>query len=398
MKVSVRPKIIRTSTVALSLNYLLKGQLAFLNNYYDVVAVSGDDDDLRQVAIREEVCTIAIDMQRSISPLKDLRSLWQLYWLFKKEKPLIVHSITPKAGLLTMLAGYFSGVPIRMHTFTGLIFPTRKGILQKLLIVMDRVLCYCATNIYPEGQGVKNDLIRYKITNKKLEVLANGNVNGVDTSYFDPVLFSNVEKQLLKTTLGIAHEDFVLVFIGRLVGDKGINELILAFKKLSAVQATIKLVLVGPFESDLDPLAIETLKEIEINKNIVSVDFQKDIRPYLSISDCLVFPSYREGFPNVVLQAGAMGLPSIVTNINGCNEIIIEGQNGIIIPAKDSDVLYKAMKKMAEDIRFRTHLQQNSRPMIVSRYEQHVVWEAILAEYRKLDRVNRDQKSNESRN
>ena len=238
MKVSVRPKIIRTSTVALSLNYLLKGQLAFLNNYYDVVAVSGDDDDLRQVAIREEVCTIAIDMQRSISPLKDLRSLWQLYWLFKKEKPLIVHSITPKAGLLTMLAGYFSGVPIRMHTFTGLIFPTRKGILQKLLIVMDQVLCYCATNIYPEGQGVKNDLIRYKITNKKLEVLANGNVNGIDTSYFDPVLFSNVEKQLLKTTLGIAHEDFVLVFIGRLVGDKGINELIVAFKKLSAVSAS----------------------------------------------------------------------------------------------------------------------------------------------------------------
>jgi glycosyltransferase involved in cell wall biosynthesis len=385
MKVSVRPKIIRTSTVALSLNYLLKGQLAFLNNYYDVVAVSGDDDDLRQVAIREKVCTVAIDMQRGISPLKDLKSLWQLYRVFKKEKPLIVHSITPKAGLLTMLAGYFSGVPIRMHTFTGLIFPTRKGILQKLLIVMDQVLCYCATNIYPEGQGVKNDLIRYKITNKKLEVLANGNVNGIDTSYFDPVLFSNVEKQLLKTTLGIAHEDFVLVFIGRLVGDKGINELILAFKKLSLIKATIKLVLVGPFESDLDPLAIETLKEIEINKNIVSVGFQKDIRPYLSISDCLVFPSYREGFPNVVLQAGAMGLPSIVTNINGCNEIIIEGQNGMIIPVKNSEMLYVAMKKIISDNEYRIQLQHNARSIIISGYEQKVVWDAILSEYKRLE-------------
>lgn len=381
----MKKKIIRTSTVALSLNYLLKGQLAFLNDHYEVVAVSGADCDLSEVALREEVTTHPIQMQRNISPFKDLKSLWQLYWLFKKEKPLIVHSITPKAGLLTMMAGYFAGVPVRIHTFTGLIFPTKSGFLQQLLIFMDQVLCFCATNIYPEGQGVKNDLVRYKITTKKLQVLANGNVNGIDTNYFDTVLFSNVEKQLLKTTLGIAPEDFVFVFVGRLVGDKGINELIVAFKKLSAIQATIKLVLVGPFEADLDPLAIETLKEIEINKNIVSVGFQKDIRPYLSISDCLVFPSYREGFPNVVLQAGAMGLPSIVTNINGCNEIIIEGQNGIIIHVKNSDVLYEAMKKMAEDIRFRTQLQQNSRPMIVSRYEQHVVWDAILEEYKKLE-------------
>ena len=387
MKVSVRPKIIRTATVALSLNYLLRGQLAFLNRYYDVTAVSGADDDLIQVAAREKVSTIAIEMQRKISPLQDLKSLWHLYRLFKKERPLIVHSITPKAGLLTMMAGYFAGVPIRIHTFTGLIFPTRKGMMQKLLIFTDRILCYCATNIYPEGQGVKSDLISYKITTKKLQVLANGNVNGIDTMYFDSGLISTTEKQHLKTILGIAADDFVFIFIGRLVGDKGINELIQAFQQLSGESAAVKLLLVGPFEADLDPLRPETLQLINSNQQVLSVGFQQDVRPYFAISDCLIFPSHREGFPNVVIQAGAMGLPSIVTNINGCNEIIIEGQNGVIIPVNDSNALYNAMKKIVANDTFRLQLEQNARRMIVSRYEQQVVWNAILAEYKKLEKV-----------
>ena len=404
----MKKKIIRTATIALSLDYLLKGQLFFLKQQYKVLAVSGSDMHLEAVATREQVQTIDIEMQRSISPLKDLKSLWQLYWLFKKEKPLIVHSITPKAGLLTMLAGYFAGVPIRMHTFTGLIFPTKTGFLQQLLIGMDRVLCYCATDIYPEGQGVRNDLIRYKITSKNLQVLANGNVNGIDTSFFNPGNFTVQQNQELKNSLEIQATDFIFIFIGRLVGDKGINELVAAFKKLQSQKANVenlepnvllnndndnskfkiqnsKLLLVGPLETELDPLDKETLQEIEENPNIISVGFQKDIRPYLAISHCLAFPSYREGFPNVVLQAGAMGLPIIVTNINGCNEIIIEGHNGIIIPVKNSDKLHDAMFKMINENEYRLQLKYNARPMIISRYEQQVVWEAILLEYKRLE-------------
>ena len=369
----------------MSLDYLLRGQLAFLQNNYEILAVSGNDEHLEAIADREGVKTITIEMQRNISPFKDLKSLWLLYLLFKKEKPLIVHSITPKAGLLTMMAGYFAGVPIRTHTFTGLIFPTRKGILQKLLIFLDKLLCYCATNIYPEGQGVKNDLIHYKITKKQLKILANGNVNGINTAYFCRENFPTQQNEALKTSLGINPEDFVFVFVGRLVGDKGINELIQVFQKISSETATIKLLLVGPLESDLDPLQSETLLEMTVNNKIISVGFQKDVRPYLAIADALVFPSYREGFPNVVMQAGAMGLPSIVTNINGCNEIIIEGKNGTIIPVKDIDFLYQAMKKMIVDTDFRTQLQQNARPMIVSRYEQQIVWQAILSEYKNLE-------------
>jgi glycosyltransferase involved in cell wall biosynthesis len=406
-------KIIRTSTVAMSLDYLLKGQLAFLNKYYKVVAVSGADEHLSTVTDREGVTTYCITMQRKISPYKDLLSLWQLYCFFKKEKPLIVHSITPKAGLLTMLAGYFARVPVRIHTFTGLIFPTKKGFLQQVLIFMDRLLCSCATHIYPEGQGVKKDLISYRITSKPLKVLANGNVNGIDTYFFSKDQLSLREKESLQYELGITDNDFVFVFVGRLVGDKGINELVSAFKKLKNQKSkeenqksqgehqnenlfyedvnskfkiqNSKLLLVGPLESELDPLEQETLKEIASNTDIISVGFQKDVRPYLAISDCLVFPSYREGFPNVVLQAGAMGLPSIVTNINGSNEIIIDGQNGVIVPVKNPTELHDAMMKMMSNSDFYSHLQGKARAMIISRYEQQVVWEAILLEYKRLE-------------
>jgi glycosyltransferase involved in cell wall biosynthesis len=173
--------------------------------------------------------------------------------------------------------------------------------------------------------------------------------------------------------------------VGRLVKDKGINEMIEAFEFLQKENRAVKLLLVGDYESKLDPLSTHSMDSIKSNKSIVSVGFQKDVRPYYAISDVLVFPSYREGFPNVVLQAGAMGLPSIVTNINGCNEIICEGENGIIIPVKNRDAIYEAMKKVITNATLRGKLQRQARKMIVSRYEQKVVWEAILAEYKRIE-------------
>lgn len=379
-------KIIRLSTIPLSLNVLLKGQLKFLNKYYIVIAVSGKGDDLIDVGIREGVSTYSIVMERKISPLKDFGSLLKLYFYFKKERPYIVHSITPKAGLLSMIAAKLAGVPIRMHTFTGLIFPLKIGLFQKVLILMDKLLCLCATNIYPEGMGVKRDLIAYKITTKPLKVLGNGNVNGIDKSHFDPKLYNINYKVEERRKLGILENDFVFIFVGRLVRDKGINELITAFLKLETTHKDVKLLLVGSFENELDPLDAQTIKGINESSRIMSVGYQHDVRSYFAISDTLVFPSYREGFPNVVLQAGAMELPSIVTNINGSNEIILEGENGTIIPVKNSEAVYKAMKKMLEDVNFRIKLKQNARSMIISRYDQQLVWDAILQEYKRLEK------------
>lgn len=375
-------KLFRTATISISLNVLLKGQLQFLNRYYDVTALSGSDDFLLELKQREEIKIYDIEMQRHIAPIDDLKSLWKLYKYFAKEKPVIVHSITPKAGLLTMIAGKMAGVPIRMHTFTGLVFPTRTGVMQLVLIFMDKLLCYCATNIYPEGQGVKNDLIEYKITNKPLNIIANGNVNGIDTAYFSKGMVSIESQEILRTQLNISQENFIFIFVGRLVGDKGINELVDAFSGFNA--GNVKLLLVGSEEKDLDPLHQTTCLEIESNSNIIAVGFQSDIRPYLAISNCLVFPSYREGFPNVVMQAGAMELPSIVSNINGCNEIIIDNINGQIIPVKNKQVLFSSMFEIVNNKELCSRLQNKSREMIVSRYEQTYVWNCILEEYKKL--------------
>jgi glycosyltransferase involved in cell wall biosynthesis len=252
---------------------------------------------------------------------------------------------------------------------------------------MDRVLCRFATHIYPEGQGVKNDLIAFNITKKDLKIMANGNVNGINTAYFSPETVSEKQTMTLKKTLEIQEDDCVFIFVGRLVKDKGINELVTAFSNISTHYSNAKLLLVGPQEPDLDPLDAATLVTIENNKNIITTGYQNEVRTYFAIANALVFPSYREGFPNVALQAGAMGLPSIVTNINGCNEIIEDQINGLLIPVKDTIALETAMKKLLDDAGTYHKMQQNARPLIVSRYEQQVVWEAILDEYRRIEKV-----------
>lgn len=385
-------KLFRISTIPLSLSVLLKGQLRFLNRHFDVTAVSGQGKDLEHVRQREGVKVHAIEMQRQIAPIRDLVSLWNLYRFFKREKPHIIHSITPKAGLLSMVAGKWAGVPVRMHTFTGLIFPYRSGGMQKILVWMDRFLCSHATHIYPEGAGVREDLLKYRITDKPLKIIADGNVNGIDTEWFSVSEVETTEKEELRNRLGISPEDFVFVFVGRLVKDKGINELVTAFKNLnlnftpslSLSKGCLKLLLVGPLEQDLDPLFPETLAEIDNNPNIIAVGFQQDVRPYFAISNALVFPSYREGFPNVVLQAGAMELPSVVTDISGCNEIISHRKNGLIIPVRNVAALEKTMAAMLKDEQLYRTLKAHARPMILSRYRQEVVWEALLEEYREV--------------
>jgi glycosyltransferase involved in cell wall biosynthesis len=381
----MRYLLIRTSAIPGSLCFLLKGQLSFLNQNYEVIGVSSKGKEVHIVSEREGIKIKEIEIKRNIDLIKDLVSLYRLCKFFKRQKPFIVHSITPKAGLLSMIAARMCKTPIRIHTFTGLIFPTKRGIMQKILILTDRILCLCATHIYPEGIGVKNDLLKYNITNKPLKVLANGNVNGIDVLFFNSLLFSDIDKYTLKKKLDINDDDFVFIFVGRLVTDKGINELVKIFNEISTQYQYIKLLLVGLMEEDLDPLLPETVTIINHHKQIISVGWQSDVRPYFSIADILVFPSHREGFPNVVIQAGAMGLPSIVTDINGCNEIIIEDKNGVIIPPKDEEALREAMISLLTDKEKRKRMVAVSRQMIVERYEQKIVWEALLTEYKRLE-------------
>lgn len=372
-------KVFRITTVPLSLNRLFKGQLKMLNQHFDLVGVSSLGSELEKVHQREGIRVVALPMERHISLIKDFISLIRMTFLFLKEKPDMIHSYTPKAGLISMMAGWIAGVPVRMHTFTGLVFPTATGLKQKILIATDRLTCACATHINPEGNGVKNDLIKYHITKKPLKIIANGNVNGIDLEYFQRIF------EVEQTAKAYKKEGvFTFCFIGRVVRDKGINELVSAFVRLQKKYAKIRLILVGPFEKKLDPVSEETENQILHNSAIEFMGFQNDVRPFLAASDAFVLPSYREGFPNVVIQAGAMGLPSIVTDINGSNEIVESGKNGVIIESQNEQVLYQAMEDFILHPEKVKSMAQNCRKIIVDKYDQKIVWAALLDEYKTL--------------
>ena len=383
-------KLIRITTVPLSLKVLLKGQLRFMtSNGFDVKGVSSEGEELREVHENEGIAVEAITMSRKITPFQDLKSLWKMWNFLRKEKPQIVHTHTPKAGIIGMLAARLAGVPHRLHTVAGLPLMEATGTKRKILNFVEKLTYSSATRVYPNSKGLYDFILQNNFTqSNKLKIIANGSSNGIDTTFFSPDQVTEIERVTLREKLNIQPDDFVFVFVGRIVSDKGINELIKAFSQLQAVEnnepAGIKLLLVGGLENDLDPLNPETLAEINQNKDIISVGFQQDVRSFFAIADALVFPSYREGFPNVVMQAGAMGLPSIVSDINGCNEIIIEGENGLIIPSKNVEKLKEKMLTLAKDKNLYTKLKGNSRRMIENRYEQSVVWNALLEEYEGL--------------
>ena len=379
-------KLLRITTVPISLDKLLGKQLSFMNQFYEVTAVSADAPELARVAKKYGVKHHPVEMTREISPLQDLKALLQFYRLCKKEKPFLVHSHTPKAGIVGMLGAKLAGVPHRLHTVAGLPLMEATGLKRKVLNFVEKLTYACATKVYPNSRGLYDFIVQENFAEiSKLKVLGEGSSNGIDTEFFSRSQIPEAQQHALRQDLGILPEDFVFIFVGRLVGDKGINELVEAFKKITLPKT--KLLLVGPLETDLDPLDPATLAEIEFNKNIIMAGYQNDVRPYFAISHVLVFPSYREGFPNVVLQAGALELPAIVSNINGCNEIIIEGKNGTIIPVKDVQALKSSMTEMYQNEPWREKLQSQARSMLTCRYDQQVVWQAILAEYRAAEKT-----------
>lgn len=374
-------KLIRVTSVPLSIEKLLGNQLSYMNEFYEVIAVSSDEKNLKRIAQNLGVKYHAVEMTRKITPIKDLLSILKMYQFFRKEKPEIVHSHTPKAGLVAMIAAYFSKVPVRMHTVAGLPLLEATGFKRLILNLVEKITYSFATKVYPNSFKMKDIMIEEKFCKpQKLKVLGNGSSNGIDLQHFDPEIFSEKTKQNLKNELNILQDDFVFIFIGRLVKDKGINELVSAFSSMSAFK-NIKLLLVGPLEQSLDPILEKTLYEIENNPQIITTDFVADVRPYLAISNCLVLPSYREGFPNAVLQAGAMALPCIVSDINGCNEIITDGVNGLIIPAKSEIALKNAMLKLIDEPELYQKLKLTSRKTIENNYSHRKIWEELRLEY-----------------
>ena len=376
------PRLVLVTTVPETLDSILKGQPGYLSRYFEVILITSPGNSISRIKGREKLPVISLKMERGVHPLKDLTSIWDMYHVLRKLRPDAIHSYTPKAGLVAMISAFLCKIPVRIHTFTGLIFPTSTGLKKGILIWADRLICSCSTHVIPEGLGVQRDLERYGITRKPLQIIGHGNIAGVDTSHFDPKIPSvRKDAEDLKKQLAIESEATVFCFIGRLNRDKGIGELYDAFLMLPE---NSHLLLAGSLDTSA-PISIDLQEAIEKHPRIHSLGFMIDIRPVLRLANFLVLPSYREGFPNVVLQAGSMEVPVIATDINGCNEAIQPGVNGWLVPVKDSQALGSVMLeaiKMPHTLREKIGLR--ARAQIQQRFEQRNHWDRMVLFYKKL--------------
>ncbi|MFE7088918.1 glycosyltransferase family 4 protein, partial [Sphingobacterium spiritivorum] len=361
----IKPKFFIITTISDSLPFF-KGQLNVLKKEFSISLVSNPGVHLQEMSLEYEVSKFPIEMEREISPLKDLKSFFKLLVLFLKEKPQLVHANTPKASLLAIMAAWFSRVPARVYYVHGLRYQSILGRKKTLLMLMERITCWFATDIIAVSNGIKETLISDNITSKDVIIIGNGSVNGIDTSFFNPDKVIKAKDDKLKP------DDFVFGFVGRLVKDKGLEELVLAFQKLSKLSKNIKLLIVGSFEENMT-LTKETINSIYKDPGILYVGPQKDVRPYFKAMDVFVLPSYREGFGIVLIEAGAMKIPSITTDITGCNEVIIDNQTGFLIKSKDINDLFSKMKYVLDNKNQMTMMKENARHSVHNRYSQDIV-------------------------
>ena len=374
-------KLIIITTVPMSLATLVKGQAKYLSSYFDVKLVTSFSEKNQEISKAEGVELKSIDMTRQITIIKDLKALIELYKYFKNQKPDIVYTFTPKAGLLGMMASFLSRVPVRIHNVVGMPLMEATGKKFILLKFIEKLTYFFSTNLFCNSFGLKK-FINENLTKKDVKVIAQGSINGVDTELFKNTKTLD-EKELIRDKFKIDKKDFVITFVGRIVKDKGINELIEAFINLSKKYNNLKLLLVGDYEEHLNPIKNENKILIDSLDSIITVGFQNDIRDFLSITDLFVLPSYREGLPNSLIEAGSFGIPLLATNINGCNEIIDDGITGILVEKKSAKKLEEAIDKLLEDKELYNSIKLKVRDRIIEKYEQKYFWNELKNEIKK---------------
>jgi glycosyltransferase involved in cell wall biosynthesis len=381
-----KPRLIRITTVPISLKLLLEGQFTFFQQAgFEVLTVSAAGEEVKELKALG-IAHQAVPMTRSITPLQDLIALYQLIQVIRKFKPDIVHSHTPKAGLLGMLAAWICRVPTRMHTVAGLPLMETAGLKRSILKTTERITYACASNVYPNSKGLL-DFIHSTFsvrnlpsgkTGSKFKIIGKGSSNGIDTTWFSRTPELETNARTIREKYGITKDTIVFSFVGRLVRDKGLIELVEAFKKLNLPS---RILLVGSFEDHLDPLPSEVMTFLRTDTRVILAGFQQDVRPWMMASDVFVFPSYREGFPNVVMQAACLEIPVIASDINGCNEILQHEQTGLLVPAKNAEALQRTMLELAIDSAKRKTLAEQSRAFVVNNFERKFVWSELLKEY-----------------
>ncbi len=384
-------KLIRITTVPMALRYLLPGQLQFMRqNGFDVLMISADGPELKDVIASEGCAHTIVPMTRKITPVQDLKCLWQLVRIFRKERPDIVHTHTPKAGLLGMLAAKICGVQVRIHTVAGMPLMVEKGFKLKLLTFIEKLTYWAANHVWPNSGSLYNYIVAHKLTAaKKLHIISKGSTNGINLARFNAAVLGNEGIAAVKQQLHFDSDNIYLLCIGRLVADKGIVELVHVFGRLQQNYPQLRLVLVGDFEEELDPLPQDVHRQIEENPAIIHISWTQQVEYFMHLAHYFVFPSHREGFPNVLLQAGAMQLPIICSRIAGNVDIVTHQQTGLIFePADEASMQHqlefaigqpKEMKAMAAKLY----------TIVQADYKRENIWQNMLATYNSLLNLNR---------
>jgi glycosyltransferase involved in cell wall biosynthesis len=374
-------KIIIISTVPISLAFLIKGLPKYLSRFYDVKLVSSSSPLNHEISEYEGIKIKAIEMTRQITPIQDLKALYKLYKYISYENPNIVYTFTPKAGLLGMAASFLTRVPVRIHNVVGLPMMEANGVKLIVLKFIEKLTYFLSTKVFCNSFGLQK-YINNNLTSLPITVVGQGSINGVDTEYFKNK--HNKEEELeVKNTYNISKDDFVITFIGRLVKDKGINELVESFIILLKKYPNLKLLLVGVYEDNLYKIDKETEQLINESNAIITAGFQQDTRKFLSITDLFTLPSYREGLSNALIEAGSFGVPLLATDIIGNNEVIENNVTGLLVKMKDVSSLTNGIEKFITDKKFYSYIKNNVRDEIIKKYNQNYFWKELECELRK---------------
>lgn len=379
-------KIIRITTVPMALRYLLNGQMRFMSdNGFDVLMISSDGKELKEVIENEHCRHQVVPMTRKITPFRDLRCLWQLIRIFRKEKPDIVHTHTPKAGLLGMMAARLSGVKIRIHTVAGLPLMVETGLRYQLLKITEKLTYASATHVWPNSQSLYDFILSQRLTNeKRLRVIGKGSSNGIDLNRFTVYALNAQKIEEVKTSVAWTNSLHYLLCIGRLVRDKGIIEAVAVFKLLHQNEPDVRLILIGDYEKDLDPLPAETMGDIEKHPAIIHIPWTNAVEYYMHIADFFLFPSHREGFPNVLLQAGAMGLPIICSRIAGNVDLVKHGETGLLFNTANETEMLEQLQYARANTVYMQEMASRLKALIQEHYRRENIWGNLLEAYKSL--------------
>ncbi len=351
----------------------------------EVTVISSDGPELEKLRLgASPPRIITIEIARSISVIKDIRALWMLFRLFRREHFDIVHSTNPKAGLLTAIAGILAGVPVRLHTFTGQPWVNLQGPMRVLAHLSDSLVARLNTHCYADSQSQRQFLVdRHVVLPEWVSVIGAGSIAGVDLVRFNAGRFTDQDRIQVRRNLGIPLDAPVLLFVGRITADKGVSELLAAFQEIKKTGSSAHLVFVGPFDTERGGGEI-TRTDIDALPDTHLVGYTGQPEVYMAIADILCLPSYREGFGTVVIEAAAMGIPTVGTDIYGLSDAVVNEETGILVPPRDSTALGQALSSLLKDLLRCRAMGNAARCRVEQLFDAKKINEGVILEYRRL--------------